>query len=142
MYVTGDDAYQNFLVFAPILKSLIMHNNKKVTNWISTRKSSETVKPFNTNLEPTMSNLANGRVILKFSNSVFVQQSSSLFYSNLILNFYIVFELNNWLLNPTNNFALKNCLFGTAKLVSNTIKSKFTYIVEEYHLMEKVYGVW
>ena len=88
-----------------------------------------------------MSNLANGRVILKFSNSVFVQKSSSLFYSNFILNFYIVFELNNWLLNATNNFALKNCLFGTAKFVSNTIKSKFTYIVEEYHLKENVFGV-
>ena len=29
--------------------------------------------------------------------------------------------------NPTNNFKLKKCLFGTAKLVRNTIKKKFTH---------------
>ena len=34
-----------------------------VTNWVSTRISSEKIKIFDNNLEPTMSNLANGRVI-------------------------------------------------------------------------------
>ena len=36
MYFTGDDGYQNFLVFAPMLSLLILDSNKKVTNWIST----------------------------------------------------------------------------------------------------------
>ena len=74
-----------------------------------------------------MSNLANGRVNLKFSNSVLVKKSFSLLYSNFILNLYIVYELNTWPRNPANNFTLKNCLFGTVKLRRNTIKSKFTY---------------
>ena len=39
----------------------------------------------------------------------------------------IVYELNTWPRNPVNNFSLKSCLFGTIKLVRNTIKSKFTY---------------
>ena len=47
-------------------------------------------------------------------------------YSKCILNLYIVYELNTWPGNPANNFSLKNCLFGTVKLVRNTIKSKFT----------------
>ena len=47
-------------------------------------------------------------------------------YSNFTLNLYIGYELNNWPRNPTNNFPLKNCLFGTVKLVKNRIKSKFT----------------
>ena len=38
---------------------------------------------------------------------------------------YIIYELNDWSRNPTNNFPLKICLFGTVKLVRNTIKSKF-----------------
>ena len=58
-----------------------------------------------------MSNLANGRVILKFNKSVLVQKSLSSLYSNFILNSYIVYELNTWPRNPTNNFTLKNCLF-------------------------------
>ena len=37
-------------------------------------------------------------------------------------------ELSNWSCNPANNFSIKNCLFGTAKLVRNLIKSKFIYI--------------
>ena len=34
MYSTGIDGYQNFLVCAPILSSLTLDNNEKVTNWI------------------------------------------------------------------------------------------------------------
>ena len=34
MSFTGNDGYQNiFLVFAPILSSLVLDSNKKVTNW-------------------------------------------------------------------------------------------------------------
>ena len=74
-----------------------------------------------------MSNLANGRVILKFNNFALVQKSSPSLCSNFILNLCIVYELNNWPRNPTNSFSLKNCLFGTVKLVRNAIKNKFTY---------------
>ena len=69
-----------------MISSLILYTNKKVTNWISSRISSEKIKPFDINLEPTMSNLANGQVILKFNNSILVQKSCSAFYSNFILN--------------------------------------------------------
>ena len=72
MYFTGNDGYQNFFSFAAMLSLLILDSNKKVTNSISTRISSEKIKLFNTNLEPTMSNLADGRVKLKFNNSVSV----------------------------------------------------------------------
>ena len=63
MYFTGDDGYQNFLVFAPILSLLVLDSNEKVTNWMSTGISSEKFKSFDTKLEPSMTNLANGRVI-------------------------------------------------------------------------------
>ena len=63
MYFTGDDGYQNFLVFAPILSLLVLDSNEKVTNWMSTGISSEKIKSFDTNLEPSMTNLANVRVI-------------------------------------------------------------------------------
>ena len=86
MYVTGDNVYQNFSVFAPMLNSLILDSNEKGTNWISTRILSEKIKLFYANHEPTMFNLANSRVILKFNNSVIVQKRSPSLYSNFILN--------------------------------------------------------
>ena len=51
-----------FSVFAPMLSSLILDSNRKVSSWISTGISSEKNKPWDTDLELTMSNLANGRV--------------------------------------------------------------------------------
>ena len=73
MYFTGDDGYQIFLVFAPILYiSLKLDSNRKVTNWMSIRISSTKIKLFDTNLEPNISNLGNSRVILKFINPVLV----------------------------------------------------------------------
>ena len=71
-----------------------------------------------------MSNLVNGRVILKSNDSVLVLKCFASLYINFILNLYIAYELCNWPHNPTNNFTLKNCLFGT---VRNAIKSKSTY---------------
>ena len=67
MYFTGNDGYQFFLLFAPMLKSLMLDSNKKVTNWILTGISSEKIKPFGTGLEPTLSNLAKGRVMLNLT---------------------------------------------------------------------------
>ena len=74
-----------------------------------------------------MTNLAKGRVSLKFNNLVVVQENSSSLYSNFILNLYIVYELNNSPCNPTNDFTLKNCLFCTVRLTKNADKSKFNY---------------
>ena len=47
------------LFTSPILSSLRLDSNKKVTNWISTGILSEKIKPLENNLEPTMSNLTN-----------------------------------------------------------------------------------
>ena len=149
MYFTGNVGHKNFLVLPPTFSSLILDSNRKVTNWISIRISSEKIKFFDTSLQPTKSNLANGRVNLKFNNSVLVQKLFCSLYSNFILNLYIVYELNTWPGNPVNNFFLKNYLSGTVKLVRNTTKIKCTYngrgiaFVGEssWSLMEKVHGV-
>ena len=108
-----------------MLSSLILGSNTKVTDWISTGISSEKIKPFDTGLEPTRSNLANGIVNLKFYNSVLVQKSISSMHSYFSLN--IVYELNNWSRILANNFTLKTFLFGTVKSVRIAVKSKFTY---------------
>ena len=74
-----------------------------------------------------MSNLANGRVILKFKNSVLVQKNSCSLYSNFILNLYKVNELIDWPRNHANNVPLKNCQLAEVKLVRNAMKIKIAY---------------
>ena len=54
LYFTGNDPYKDFLVFAPILASLILDSNKKGFNWISTGISFEKKKRFETNFQPTI----------------------------------------------------------------------------------------
>ena len=48
MYFTGDNGYQDFLVFTSMLCSLILDSNKKVPSWISSGISSEKISPFDT----------------------------------------------------------------------------------------------
>ena len=39
----------------------------------------------------------------------------------------MVQELTNWSRNPSNDFAIKNCLFDTVKLTRTAIKSEFVF---------------
>ena len=48
-------------------------------------------------------------------------------YSCFILNLHLLYDINTWPRNPTNNFTLKNCLFDAVKLTRNANKSKFIY---------------
>ena len=73
MYFTEIFGYQKFLFFAPMLISVTVDKNEKVSYSTLTGISSEKIKTFDTKLEPTVSNLANDRVILKFQKSVLVQ---------------------------------------------------------------------
>ena len=95
MYFTGDGGYKKFLIFVPMPRSLILDNKRKVTKWILTGILSEIINPLDTNLEPTMSNLTNGKLILKFNNSVIVQKKIS-----MLLNLYIVYELTGHVILP------------------------------------------
>ena len=87
MYFTGSNGHHDFLVFPVIVNSLILGSNKKIINRILTGISYEKIKPFVTNLEQAIFNLANDRVILNFNNSVVVQKSSSSLYSNFCFKF-------------------------------------------------------
>ena len=55
MHFASDNGYK-ILVLVPMLSTLTLDSNKKVTNWMLTKISSEKVKPFHTILEPTISN--------------------------------------------------------------------------------------
>ena len=82
------------LVFASKFNSLTLddNNDKKVTNWISIEIFTEKIKRFNFSHALIMSNLGNGKIILKFNKSVYMQKSSFSSFSNLISNLYVVYE--------------------------------------------------
>ena len=42
-----------------------------------------------------------------------------------IVNVYIVYDLDAWPRNPTNNFKFKNCLLGATNIVKNSDKEKY-----------------
>ena len=44
-----------------------------------------------------------------------------------IVNVYIVYDLDAWSRNPTNNFKFKNCLFEGTSIVQNSDKEKYVY---------------
>ena len=48
-------------------------------------------------------------------------------YASKIVNVYIVYDLDAWPRNPTNNFKLKNFSFGATSVVKNSDKEKFVY---------------
>ena len=53
-------------------------------------------------------------------------------YATQLVNICIAheYDLDNWLRNPLNNFALKNCLFGATNIVK--IRHKGKYINSTY----------
>ena len=55
MHFPSDNGYK-ILVLVPMLSTLTLDSNKKVTNWMLTKIPSEKVKLFHTILEPTISN--------------------------------------------------------------------------------------
>ena len=48
-------------------------------------------------------------------------------YTAEIVNTYIAYDLHAWSRNPTNNFKLKNCLFGATNIIKNSDKEKWVY---------------
>ena len=55
------------------------------------------------------------RMGIKFDNDLFAVIQNS--YLAKIVNAYIVFDLDAWPKNPTNNFNFKNYLFGATSVV-------------------------
>ena len=80
-----------------------------------TRVYLETNKLFDSNLLPIILYLDNGTV-----NSIFMQQFFFSLRSFSILNLNIIYELNNWPKNPSNNFTLKECFIMHTQIIKKS----------------------
>ena len=62
--------------------------------------------------------LSEYRIGIKFNKDPLAVEQNS--YLTKIVNVYIVYELNDWPRNLTNNFKFKNCLFEVTSIVKNS----------------------
>ena len=59
--------------------------------------------------------LSEYRIGIKFDKDPLAIEQNN--YLTKIVSVYIVYDLDAWPRNPTNNFNLKNCLFGATNIV-------------------------
>ena len=69
--------------------------------------------------------LSGYRMGIKFDKDPLAAEQNN--YTTKIVNVYIVYDLDAWPKNPTNNFTFKDCLFGTTYIVKNSDKEKYVY---------------
>ena len=76
---------------------------------------------FNSKLKPWYTAFLDGvklyenRMGRKFDKEPLAMEQNN--YFNKIVNVYIVYDLDSWERNPSNNFKFKNCLFGATSIV-------------------------
>ena len=86
---------------------------------------------FNSKLKPLYTAFLNSiklheyRIGIKFDKDPLAVEQK--IYLTKIVNVYIVYDLDAWPRNPTNNFKFKNCLFGATTIVKNNDKKKYVY---------------
>ena len=71
--------------------------------------------------------LSEYRIGIKFDKDPLAVEQNN--YLSEIVIAYIVYDLDAWPKNPTNNFEFKNCLFGAANIVKNSVKERYIFIV-------------
>ena len=69
--------------------------------------------------------LSEYRIRIKFNKDPLAVEQNN--YLTKIVNFYIVYDLDAWPRNPTNNFKFKNCLFRATRTLKNSDKEKYVY---------------
>ena len=86
---------------------------------------------FNSKLKPLYTAFLNSmklyeyRIGMKFDKDLLAVEQK--IYLMKIVNVYIVYDLDAWPRNPTNNFKFKNCLFRATTIVKNNDKEKYVY---------------
>ena len=95
-----------------------------VCSWKSEGVFNSKLKPLHTAFLNSIK-LSEYRIGIKFEKDPLAVEQNN--YLTKIINVYIVYDLDAWPRNPTNNFKFKNCLFGATNIVKNSDKEKYVY---------------
>ena len=108
---------QNMFVYQQILGTLELKKDKKADNvlsWKSKGVFNSTFKPLYTAFLHSIK-LSEYKMGITFDKDpLAVEQNKSV---STIVNVYIVYDLDAWPRNPTNNFKFKTCSFGATSVV-------------------------
>ena len=95
-----------------------------VLSWKSNGVFNYKLKPLYTTFSHSIK-LSEYKVGIQFDKDPLAVEQNN--YLTKIVNVYIVFDLDAWPGNPTNNFKFKNCLFGATNIVKNRDKENYVY---------------
>ena len=95
-----------------------------VPSWKSKGVYNSTLKPLYTAFLYSIE-LSEYRMGIKFDKDPWAVEQKN--YVSQIVNTYIVYDLDAWPRNLTNNFKIKNCLFGSTSVVKNSENEKYVY---------------
>ena len=110
-YFTSNDGSQNTFVYQPTLELRKEKGSDYALSWKSKGV-------FNSKLRQSYTAFLNNikhsefRTGIKLDKNLLAIKQNN--YLIKIANVYIVYDLDAWPRNPTNNFKFKNCLFGVA----------------------------
>ena len=101
-----------------------------ITEWEFKRLSNEKFNPFTAShsISPKLVLvwINNSRIRLEFNRSCLKKDKVTFTPSNLV-KLFIFYELDTWSLNLNAGFTLKDCWFGSVKLINNADSDKYKY---------------
>ena len=65
------------------------------------------------------------RIGIKFCKGPLAVEQNN--YMTKIVNFNIIYGLDDWPRNPNSNFKFKNCFFGATSVVKNCVRERYVY---------------
>ena len=78
------------------------------------------------------------RIGIKLDTDLLVVEQNNYLTKNVSV--YIVYDLDAWPRNPTNNSKFNNCLFGAANIAKNSDKEKYAH--RSYRITFRSVGLW
>ena len=81
----------------------------------------------NVSICPKLIWMNNSKIRLKFKGNCLKQEDEAAYTPKIVVNLFIVYELDTWSQDLNTEFALLGCLFGTVKLTKNADKDKYKY---------------
>ena len=117
IYFTSNDGSQKMFVYHPTLNTSESKKYKGTyyfVSWKSKGVNVSELKPLYTACLHSIK-ISEYKMRIKFDKDPLAVEQNT--YATKIVNSYIVYDLDGWPRNPTNNFKFKNCLFGSTNIV-------------------------
>ena len=128
IYFDGKDGLQVYLVFQLVYRYIkVIANTRYIAEWKSKGLFDESIKPSttsNNSLTPLI-DYYEYKMRLKFNGSC-LRQSEVMYTHEKAVNIYIIYELAGSS-SPSDDRALKNCLFGAVTLAKKADVDNYGY---------------